>query len=154
MILTTSDIIPLQKFIEHFVQEMVRADAQAQALQQTGWIEFQRSMGKTDGIDITGGMGEIAYLGLREAKISFYVEPVRPGLWQRLKRVVRYILGYSSAPARQDCRLVFGARGVLSAFQVIITVARAEDGSFTVKSEPQSEQLKSSGEINVTDIFK
>lgn len=153
MILTLSDGIPLQKFIDHFIQEMVRADAQAQALQQTGWIEFQKALEKTEDIDITGGIGELAYLGLREFKISFYVEPLRPGLWRRLQRIVRYLLGTPGAPARQVCRIVSGTPKGVSAFQITITVARAEDGSLSVKTEPQSDQLEASGEIYVADIL-
>ena len=136
-------------FIEHFVREMVRADAHAQVLQQTGWAEFQRSMKKPGGIDIAGGVGELAYLGLREVKISFYVEPVQPGFWQRLKRVGLYLLGRQSAPAMQVCRLASDAIESVAPFQITLTVARAADGGFTVKSE----HLKSSGEVYVTDIL-
>lgn len=153
MLLKPSEGIGLPKFIEHLVQEMVRADAQAQTLQHTGWIELQRALKNAAPIDITGGLGELAYLGLREFKLSFAVEPVRPGLWQRLKRVVPYLLGTPGAPAYQVCRLVSGTPQKGSAFLITITVARAEDGSFSVRSEPPPEQWESSGAVYVSDIL-
>lgn len=153
MMLTASDGIPLPTFVEHFIREMVRADAQAQMLQQAGWSDFQRSMEKAEGVDITGGMGELSYLGLREVKISFFVEPVRPGFWQRLKRVVRHLLGTPAAAAKQVCRLVPGTQAGVSAFRITLTVARLDDGTFSVKSESRTAPLESSGGVYVTDIL-
>lgn len=150
---TTSDGIPLQKFIEHFFQEIICADAQAQVLQETGWNEFQKSVKITEGIDIAGGIGELAHLGLREVKMSFYVEPVRPGLWQRTRRITRYLLGRPIPPERQVFHLASDAKRNVAAFQITITVARAADGSFSVESSPPTEQLKSAGEVYVTDII-
>jgi hypothetical protein len=142
--------IPFNVFLDHFLKEVIKIDAQAQLLQQTGWIEFQKSLKKIDKIDITEGVGQLEYLGLREIKISFFVEPIQPGFWQRLKRFIRYLLGKPSAPAKQACRLVSGSIVPVSAFQVSLTIFRSEDGNFSVKYEPETEQL---GGIYVANII-
>lgn len=144
------DGLPIQEFIKHFLQEMVCADAQAQILQQTGWIEFRRSIDKLEGIDLTEGVGQLEYLSLREIKMTFYVEPIQPGFWNRMKKSFRFLLGKPETPAKLFCRLVPGVPGIKSAFAMTLTVSRTEDGSFSAKSEPEIEKL---GGVYVADIF-
>lgn len=144
------DGLPLEKYIEHFFQQVILADVQAQILQQNGWIEFQKSMKNADDFDMAEGSGQAAYLGLREVKISFYVEPVCPGLLQRIKRLYGYLFGRPSAPARQMCRIVPGSKFARSAFMLTLTVSRSADGDFKVKTEPGIDQC---GGVYVSDIM-
>jgi len=144
-----SDKISLHKFIEHLLQEAVRSDAQAQILQQTGWMEFRKAVGGREGIDIAEGMGKLEYLGLREIKVSFVVEPVQPGFWSRVKYLFRYLLGKPAPPAIRLCRLVSGTPVAESAFSVSITVSRSADGTYAVATDPGKEDL---GGVYVADI--
>lgn len=144
------DGLPFKTYMDHFLQEMVLADAQAQILQQTGWIEFKKSIKKKEGIDITEGLGQMEYLGLRDITLSFCVEPVQPGLWQRIKRLIRYLFGRQEAPAQQICRLVPHHERVKSSFMVSLTVGRSKDGAYTLKTEPESNRL---GGVYVSGIL-
>jgi len=139
---TNIEGVPLSEFIGHVLRETVRADAEAQLFQQAGWREFHRSFRESGGIDVTAGIPRNAYLGLRELKLSFYVEPIREGCWAQIGRFFRRLLGRRGPPARRDCRLVIGPAAAGTAFLVTVTAGRGEDGGFAVRTDPDMGELE------------
>lgn len=145
----SSAALPFSEFVDRLVREVIRADAHAQILQQSGWIDFQGFMKGVKGIDLTEGIGQLEYLGLQEVKLTFRVEPIRPG-WARLKKCVRYVMGREEAPATMACRIVGAETATASGFTVTVTVGRSAGGRFVARSEPAADGLEG---VYVADIL-
>lgn len=142
--------VPLQQFMEQLLRDIVRADMQAQVLQHSGWLEMARSVGKRAGVDLAEGVRQANHLGVSEIKLSFYVEPVLPGMWQRIKTLTRRMLRKKRVPpARLLCRLSPDSADRRSAFQVTVTVARTAAGDLSLHCEPGADEL---GGVYVADI--
>ena len=139
----------LDEFVDRLMREVIHADAQAQILQQKGWIDFQRFKETKEGFDLTEGIGQMEYLGLREVRLTFAVEPVQPGFWGRLKWCIRYIAGEDVAPAITPCRLVKREPAAKLGFTVTVIIGRSLDGRFTARIDPIDEK---SGGVYVHNV--
>ncbi len=136
--------LPFSKFIEHLTQEVIRADAEMQLLQRSGWI------GLNKGFPLAEGLDHLEFLGLNEVRMTFLVEPVLPGLWERFKRWLKSLWGTSEPPARLLYRLMPGEIADKTGFKVSISVKRGSDGVYKVGSEPSADNL---GGVHVSNLF-
>lgn len=136
--------IPFKKFIEHLMQEVIRADAEMQLLQRSGWIGLNKGFPLAEGLDIN------EFLGLNEVKMTFWVELAGQGMWVRFKRWLKSLLGKPELAAKGLYRLMPGELGGKSGFKVSISVSRGTDRTYKIESEPAADKL---GGVYVTDIF-
>jgi len=140
---------PLDVLLQHMMQEVVIADAQAQILQQTGWIEIRKAIAGKEGIDLSEGLGQLAYLGLREVTLTFRVGPVQMSCWARLKGFAGSLLGKSSAPEKRTFRLIPEGSADKPGLTITVTICRTPDGRYAIRSEPAGDKME---DMYVTDL--
>lgn len=136
--------VPFKKFIEHLMQEVIRADAEMQLLQRSGWIGLNKGFPLAEGLDIN------EFLGLNEVKMTFWVEFVQQGMWVCFKRWLRSLLGKPEPAARGLYRLMPGELGDKAGFKVSISVSRGADRAYKIESGPAADKL---GGVYVSDLF-
>jgi hypothetical protein len=141
---------PLEVFLQHLMQEVVVADAQAQILQQTGWVDFHKAIADKEGVDLSEGFGQLEYLGLREVTLTFWVEPVRPGCGARLKAFFSLLFGKPRAPMTQLFRLIPESSADKPGLKFTVTIGRTPDGRFTIQSEPAPDKKE---DMHVANLF-
>lgn len=139
-----TDGLPFSKFVEHMMQEVIRADAEMQLLQRSGWI------GLNKGFPLAEGLDHLEFLGLNEVRLTFWAEPVQPGLWGRFKRWRKSLLGRPEPAAKSLYRLMPEELEGKTGFKISITVSRGQDRIFKVESEPASDKL---GGVYVSNLF-
>lgn len=123
--------LSFKEFIGKLVGEITEADAEMQLVQRDGWMQFN------EGYPLLEGLDRFANLGITEVKLSFCVEPARPGLWSRLQRAVQHIFG-KALPVASEASLI-GAPGKTSTkgFEVTVTISRDHNSRLRVDSEPE-----------------
>lgn len=126
--------------MEHLTQQAIVADAEMQMLQRKGWMDMNQGSPLFEGLD------HLEYLGVKELRFTFRVEPSKPGIWARIKKSYRCLFGkpepvatlYSVAPNSQR----------ETGFTVMLTVSRTGT-KFEADATPNIEEK---GEIYVTSL--
>lgn len=133
---THSSAYSLSDFLQHLLQEVIISDAQAQILQQTGWIAFRSAIPDSEGISLTEGIGQLEYLHLQEVKLTFRMAPVRKSCWARFKGSLGPLFGRKRAP-EQLFRLIPEGSVDEPGATVTVAIGRADDGRFILQSDIQ-----------------
>lgn len=135
--------LPFSKFIEHLTQEVIRADAEMQLLQRSGWI------GLNKGFPLAEGLDHLEFLGLNEVRLTFRAEPVPSNLWARFMRWFKSLSGRPEPVAKNLYRLIPEEIEGKTGFKISITVSRGSDRIYKVESEPSADKL---GGVYVSDL--
>ncbi len=131
--------VRLGRLLDHFAQEAVRADAEMQLLQRQGWRDLNK------GVPLAEGLDHLEFLGMTEVKVTFSLEPVRPG---RLARLWQWLRG-SVQPIKTSFRICRDGQGTGQALHVSMTMGRGADGRMAVVARPDNASLEST---SVSDI--
>lgn len=131
--------VPLQKLVEHLLQQAITADAEIQLLQRKGWMDMNQ------GRPLVEGMDHLEYLGLQELRFDFRLAPIKPGLWERIRRATRYVLGRPEPAA--TLHVIAPAPGI-AGFNVTVTISR-RDNRFSAEL---SRDAESAGDIYVSSL--
>lgn len=135
------DPISFQNLLQHLLQEVIRADAEAQLLQQRGWFDLEHWLReRMEPIPITG-LERKDYLNLASVTFVCNVCPVPPGLWARLVGAWNYLVGKHRIIFPIDCLKVVPGVGKDS-MTLTITVSRGSDGIYSVDVKPQNPLAK------------
>lgn len=134
------DGITLHELMAHLTKQSIIADAEMQLCQRKGWTEISHGSPLFEGLDHLG------YLGLHELRFSFWVEPIKPGLWVRVKKSFRYLLGRPE-PVATFYPILLSSPGK-AGFNVTVIVRR-KDEQFVAETTHDS---KDTGEIYVTGL--
>lgn len=136
--------MPFEKFLGHFAQEIIIADAEMQLLQRQGWTELNQ------GFPLVEGLDHLDYLGLTEVKMRFWLIPVKPGIWFRLRNLILSLCGMSvhtfKKIYRLNCRREAGKAGL----EIIITIGRDKKENMNIQSKPATEDMEG---YYVPDLF-
>ena len=129
--------LPLGKFLQNLVAEVVEADAEMQLLQRNAWLELNR------GYPLAEGLDRLENLGVKEVSLTFRIELTRSGFWSRLKVALKYLLGRLQPVATRRISLVEELAGVdAPGFEVTVTVSRDKNGAFRSDLEPENESMQ------------
>jgi hypothetical protein len=136
--------IPFENFLGHFAQEIIIADAEMQLLQRQGWTELNQ------GFPLVEGLDHLAYLGLTEVRMKFWLIPVKPGIWFRLRCLILSLFGMPVPTIKRIYRLNHRKKAGKAGIEVIITIGRDNRGEVNIQSKPATEDMEGA---YVPDLF-
>lgn len=131
-----SDYLPFKSFLLHLAQEVIRADAEMQLLQRRAWLDLNQ------GFPLMEGLDHLSYLGLREVRMTFWLEAIAPSRWGRLKERVLIFFGKGGALSRRLYRFGSGPKEGGEGFGVTVTLGRDKTGRVAARSEPAADSLQ------------
>ena len=137
--------LPLGKFLQNLVAEVIEADAEMQLLQRNAWRELN------SGYPLAEGLDRLENLGVKEVSLTFRIEPTRSGFLSRLKAASRHLLGKPQPVATRHITLVEKLAGVdVSGFEVTVTVSRDKNSAFRSDTRSQNGSMQ---DVSVSHIF-
>jgi hypothetical protein len=136
--------IPFEKVLGHLAQEIIIADAEMQLLQRQGWTELNQ------GFPLVEGLDHLAYLGLTEVRMRFWLIPVKPGIWFRLRSLILSLFGLPAPTFKKTYRLNCRREAGKAGLEIIITIGRDKKGNMNIQSKPATEDMEGS---YVPDLF-
>lgn len=136
--------IPFEKFLGHFAQETIIADAEMQLLQRQGWTALNQ------GFPLVEGLDHLAYLGLTEVRMKFWLMPVKPGIWFHIKCLILSLFRMPVPTFKRIYRLNHRKKVGKAGLEVIITIGRDNRGEVNIQSKPATEDMEGA---YVPDLF-
>lgn len=126
--------LSLEETLQLLLKQAVAADTEMQLQQGLAWKQVSAPL-HVQGIDVAEGLDQFRPLGITELRLTFWLEPRRPGRCARAWRALRHLVATPAAPPPTRYRLVAANTGA-AAICITVTVGRGADGEWRVTTEP------------------
>lgn len=140
----TQEAMPFKTFLGHFAQEIIIADAEMQLLQRQGWTALNQ------GFPLVEGLDHLAYLGLTEVRMRFWLMPVKPGIWFHIKCLILSLFGMPVPTFKRIYRLNRRCKAGKAGLEILITIGRDNKGEINIQAKPAAEDMEGA---YVPDLF-